>query len=242
MQNLLYGQVAMFCAVLFLLVVALRRSRPILAGVMLGLFSFKPQLAILLPILLIMEKNGKALLAAICTTAIMILLSIAVFGTGLWHDYFATLDILRGFLVKDQPALFAMTTSTYAAMRNLGAGAVLAMGIQAVLAAIVLIYSLPALAKASEPMKIQMLILATYLVSPYSLLYDMCLIAVPGTLLMRRAEADTATRGELYALLLLIMLPVAALLLQINHIPYSVIAIGLALIVARRLVKRETNG
>jgi hypothetical protein len=242
LQNLLFAQVATLCSALFLLVLAWRRSRPALAGVMLGIFSFKPQLGLLLPLLLLAEKNWKVLIWAAATAAAMILLTVGLWGTGLWRDYSAMLSIRGQFLATDPTLLFSISTSAYAALRNLGASAGLALACQGGIVALLLILLWPVLRRGKESHKILMLTLCAYLVTPYALIYDIPLLAVPCALLLRRAEADVAPRSELLALLLLILVPVVTLMLQISHIPYSVIAIGSALIVANRLIMRERNG
>lgn len=242
LQNVLYGQVAVLCCAMLLMVLAWRNSRPVLAGVLLGIFSFKPQLGVLLPVLLLAEKNWKVLLWAALTAGIMILLSLGLWGTSLWTDYRQMVGIRAEFLAADPSLLFAISISAYAAIRNLGASAVGGFACQGAIALAVIVSFWTALKNADEARKLELLVLSTYLVTPYALVYDMPLLALPCALLLRRAEADSATRGELIALLLLVLIPVLALLLQIAHIPYTVIAIGFALIVARMLNSTEKHG
>lgn len=242
LQNILFAQVATLCSVLFFLVMAWRKPHPALAGAMLGIFSFKPQLGMLLPLLLLAEKNWKALLWAALVAGAMAVLSFMLWGPGLWQDYEEMLSIRGRFLAADPSLLFTISTSAYAALRNLGASATGAIICQVGIIATLLVMLWPVLRRGQESHKILMLTLSAYLVTPYALIYDIPLLAVPCALLLRRAEADISTRPERIALMLLILMPVMALLLQIAHIPYSVIAIGFALIVAKRLTIRERNG
>jgi hypothetical protein len=240
--NFLYGQVAVLCTALFLLVFLWRKPHPVMAGIVLGIFSFKPQLGVLLPLLLLAEKNWVTLTIAAISACTLTGLSVLIFGAGLWRDYHETVRILGYFLAKDQSDLFAITTSVYAAFRSLGAPANLALGLQAVTAFTIAFWIWPVLRGKEESHKILMLALATYLVTPYSLVYDMPLIALPVAFLLHRTEVNAAAFPELITLVLLILIPLVTILLQIMHIPYSVIAIGLALIVARKLILKEQRG
>ncbi len=241
-QNILYGQVAVFCAALFLSVLAWRKSHPILAGIVLGIFSFKPQLGILLPLLLLAEGNWKVLVWTLFTTLVMIALSLGIWGPGLWKDYGQMVTIRSEFLTANPSFLFIISTSAYAAIRNLGASATTGILLQVALSASLLAMIWPVLRRSQESHKILMLTLCTYLVTPYSLVYDIPLLAIPCALIMRRAEANKSSPLELMALVLLVLTPMAIIVLQISHIPYSVIAIGFTLIVARILIMREQHG
>lgn len=239
LQNILYGQMAGFCAVLFLCVLCWRKTHPVWAGIMLGVFSIKPQLGLLLPLLLLAERNWRTLLWAVIVALCMALLSYLLWGEVLWQDYANMLIIRSRFLASDQPLLFIMSTSIYAALRNLSMTATAAFICQSAIAIAVLLYIWPIFRNGKEMYKILILITATYLVTPYSLIYDMVLLALPCALLLRRAETNCATRSELIALLLLVLMPLVSILLQIQHIPYSVIAIGFTFIVATRFAKSD---
>jgi hypothetical protein len=239
LQNILYGQAALLCSCFFLLVIILRRTHPVLAGIALGLFSFKPQLGLLLPLLLLAEGNVKAILAALITTLAMIALSVAAFGGTLWQEYHETLLILGRFMAKNQSALLSITISFYGSLRNLGFSPALSGFCQCLLSALVALGLWPVLRKGGEAYKILMLSLAAYLVTPYALLYDTPLLAIACAFFLRRVESAKGARLELIAPLLLILMPLATFLLQLSHVPYAILSIGLAFLAAGRLAKRD---
>ena len=234
-MNVIYGQVGLLCTSLVLLTLAWRGTRPVLAGVALGLLSFKPQLGVLLPLLLLAEKRYRTLGWAALTTLGMGLLSLLVWGPGLWQDFFAMMALRSEFMTTNPSLLFTISMSIYASLRNLAMAADGALAAQAVTGLAILIWIWPVFRNASESRKLMTLCFAAFLVTPYSLIYDMALLAAPMGLMLAHAERNTAGRGELLAMMLLLMLPLAGLLAQISHIPYSVIAMGLGLIVARNL-------
>lgn len=82
-------------AVMFLAAVAWRladANRPYLAGIVLGLSVIKPQLVLLLPVVLLASGRWKIVAAAAVTGALLAAASLAVVGGQGWSDYLALLD------------------------------------------------------------------------------------------------------------------------------------------------------
>ncbi len=99
--NLVIGQTAFFSTALLLGGLALLPRRPVLAGLAFGLLTLKPQLGILLPILLLARGEYRAILSATLTAGTLIALSCALLPPKLWllwatslpayqRDYFAS--------------------------------------------------------------------------------------------------------------------------------------------------------
>jgi hypothetical protein len=61
------------------------KRRPILAGVFIGCLTYKPQFGILFPVALAAAHQWRALASASVTAAVLVGISIAVFGTGVWQ-------------------------------------------------------------------------------------------------------------------------------------------------------------
>jgi alpha-1,2-mannosyltransferase len=81
------GQNSFFSAALAVGGISLLASRPIIAGILLGLLSFKPQLAILVPVALLAAGAWPCIAAAIVTSACLLLASLAVPGIGMWRGW-----------------------------------------------------------------------------------------------------------------------------------------------------------
>ena len=85
--NLLVGQNGLLSTILMGGGVMLLRSRPIVAGGLLGLMTYKPHFAVLVPLVLICGREWRALGAAVVSGAGLALLALAVFGVDPWFAF-----------------------------------------------------------------------------------------------------------------------------------------------------------
>ena len=83
-NNMLDGQCAFLVAGLMVAGVRLIAARPILAGALLGLLSFKPQFFLLVPFALLALEQWRSLIAAAVSAIVLALLSALIFGVELW--------------------------------------------------------------------------------------------------------------------------------------------------------------
>jgi len=83
-NNMVDGQCAFLVAALMVAGVRLIEARPILAGAVLGLLSFKPQFFLLVPIALIALDQWRSLIAAAASALALVVLSALIFGIDLW--------------------------------------------------------------------------------------------------------------------------------------------------------------
>jgi hypothetical protein len=83
-NNMVDGQCAFLVAALMVSGVRLIEARPIPAGALLGLLSFKPQFFLLVPVALVALDQWRSLIAATCSALALALLSALIFGINLW--------------------------------------------------------------------------------------------------------------------------------------------------------------
>jgi hypothetical protein len=83
-NNMVDGQCAFLVAALMVSGVRLIEARPILAGALLGLLSFKPQFFLLVPIALVALDQWRSLIAAVCSALALAVASALIFGIDLW--------------------------------------------------------------------------------------------------------------------------------------------------------------
>lgn len=83
--NIVDGQCAFLVAGLIVAGVRLLDERPILAGVILGLLSFKPQFFLLVPVALLALNQWRSLLAAAASVLALAAISAAIFGLEIWY-------------------------------------------------------------------------------------------------------------------------------------------------------------
>ena len=78
------GQASFFLAVLFVGGLAVLPRRPLLAGVLFGFLTVKPQLGLLLPAALLIMGEYRAFATASIAAGLLVALSLVLFGLGPW--------------------------------------------------------------------------------------------------------------------------------------------------------------
>jgi hypothetical protein len=172
--NLVVTQNGFLTAALMIGGLALRDRKPVTAGILLGLLTFKPQLGLLLPILLVYERRWMVILAAVATTIMVVLASILAFGPQSWLDYISYVvpkqaDIMNTF-GGDFPHMIG---SAFGSARSLGLDAASAMRIHlpfALAGFVLFLLSLWRLRNANA--RAFAMLIANMLVVPYSVAYD----------------------------------------------------------------------
>jgi hypothetical protein len=172
--NIICGQNAYLSTALLGGALLLLEKRPVLAGVLLGLLSYKPQFGLMLPLLLLGTGNLRAFSAATMTTLALLFATTLFFGTEVWASYLQGAAGLRGFV--DQWNFISYTF--YMAFLRYGlagwqAGLIHATAALFTIAATIWIFrqSVPHTLKCSIAM------VGVTLVAPYFLPYDMTIIS-----------------------------------------------------------------
>jgi hypothetical protein len=172
---------------LTLLGLAWMRRRPALAGLAFGILTIKPQLGLLLPLLLILDRNWSAFMwAAISATALMFA-SLVIFGVESWRLYltdslaFQTLVMTSGFGV-----FLRMMPTVFGSARTFGLDYPAAMAVQWSVTLVAGMLLVRALWRDNNPLRRSFLVVVgPFLLSPYAFNYDMgALAVVAGTLVI----------------------------------------------------------
>lgn len=152
---------------------------PVLGGFLLGLMSYKPHLAILIPVALIGGKRWKALATATVTVAGLIILSCLFFGIEIWVVYLKYLSSVPPKLL-DISNLWPKMVTTLASVRLVGGNEGMAWLLQgAVTACAVGVVFLVWRHSASPSTCASVLILGTLLATPYAFDYDLFILSLP---------------------------------------------------------------
>jgi hypothetical protein len=182
--NIAYGQNG-FLSVIFLGggLVLLDRA-PIAAGIFLGLMTYKPHLALLIPIALAAGRRWQTLSAMLVTSGGLIGASALLFGIDVWGAFFQKIMVMLGGLKGGQISA-AVTLPVWkmptvlSAMKVIGADLLTAAVIQVIVGlATVAIVGWVWHSKASPAIRSAVLVLGTFLVTPYSFVYDNILLAI----------------------------------------------------------------
>jgi alpha-1,2-mannosyltransferase len=211
MVLVLTGQNGFFTGALLLGVLAQWDKRPVLAGIMLGLLSVKPQLVLLMPLVLMMTGRWRCLAVAAATAAAMMALTTVLYGPAVWTGYLADAVPFQNIVMtKGTGLMLGMMPTAFINARLMGAPDAVAWALQAVTAIIALAAVVWTFRKRRDPMLSNaMLLAASLLVTPYSFNYDMAaLIAVLAQMRLRPGNSRIDT-----ALILTVwMLPVVMML------------------------------
>ncbi len=238
-SNLVFGQIALIMTLLFVGAMRVLPTRPVLAGVLIGLITMKPQLGVLIPVFLLALGSWRAIFAATATALALFAFSAALFGFAPWHAYVFDTTALQWSYILAMNDFYAIhMTTPYAALWALGVpvkGALIGQWIAS--AAIVAVTVLVARGKAEWPLKVAILALGSILVVPYSLGHD---LAVPLAALVwyfsTRPDAAPHLELGLFASLWLLPFPLT-FLVQANGLPLTeIVMLALYVMLAARAV------
>jgi hypothetical protein len=175
---------------------ATMKRRPMLAGLAFGLLTIKPQLGVLIPILLLFERNWRTIVWSALFTVTLVGLSLICFGVESWHAYLTdTLTYQHHVATEWSGPFLAMMPTIFGSLRAIEVPAGLAAQVQGPVSIIVAAAALWVLRRQSDPLRRSFVVAsATMLVTPYAFDYDMgalsvvaALVAISGSLRSRAA-------------------------------------------------------
>jgi hypothetical protein len=208
-----HGQNAFLTTALFGLGFLVADRRPLLAGAMLGLLAFKPQLGLLIPVALIAGGRWKAAVGAAAAVAAFAAASAAVFGLQTWRAFLGIASEARAAMERGSMGLEKMQ-SLFAAARLWRVDTSFAYGLQAA-AAIAMVAVVVAVARRRTAPGGGLALgavtaNATLLASPFLLDYDLMLLAIPIAWMVREARRTGFRPWEKTALFAAFVLPLVS--------------------------------
>jgi alpha-1,2-mannosyltransferase len=152
--------------------------RPLLAGILFGLMAYKPQFGLMIPIALAAGGYWRTFAAAALTAMLLTLTTTLVFGLQVWHAFFVGAEFTRTVVLEQGDTGWYKIQSIFSWARMWGAPVPLAYAIQGT-ATLLLAMASAWLwhGKAAFPLKAAGLCLAAILATPYTLDYDMMVLA-----------------------------------------------------------------
>ncbi len=152
--------------------------RPILSGILIGALSYKPQFGLLIPLVLIASGRWRVFAAAAAAVALMTAAVTLVLGSEVWSAFFASSHFTRTVVLEQGGTGWYKIQSVFSWVRMWGGGISLAYAAQGaitllVAAALAWLWRSPA----AFPLKAAALMIGSLLATPYSLDYDLMLLA-----------------------------------------------------------------
>jgi hypothetical protein len=232
-SNTLVGQNGFLTAALIGGTLYLIPVRPILAGICLGLLSYKPQYGLLFPLVLIAASQWKVFFSAAITAVVLAFVSWLAFGTESWQAFFHWMPMFSQAFLTEGKAPWWKLQSIFSLVRYFGGTEQLAWGFQWVLtASVAVVLAMMWRSRMPYTLKAAGVAAGTLLTTPYLFMYDLMVLAIPIAFLVRIGLKSGFRRYELPAL-------ACALILIVGFIFSGVpLGLGATLIVAGLVLRR----
>jgi hypothetical protein len=162
--------------------------RPALAGVCLGLLTYKPQFGLLFPLVLIADRRWLTMAVAIAVAIGLAALSWLAFGSASWDAFVHWMPITSRVVLGEGHADWGRLQSLFGLVRSHGGSAQLAWTVQAI-GSLTVAAGVTWLWRSRLPYDLKAAALAcgALLATPYLYMYDLVVLAVAATFLIRYA-------------------------------------------------------
>jgi alpha-1,2-mannosyltransferase len=234
-----FGQNGFYTAALLIGGLLNLDRRPVLAGVLFGILTIKPQIGMLLPIILLLERRWLTIASAVVTTAVLVVLTSMLFGWQVWIEFYQKVVPQQHMLTEHGGhLLFAMVSSVFYGARLVHLPLSVAWALQGMVAALAVAVVVWTYWKRRDPnLSLALFVTATFLFTPYILNYDMVVFGFVVALL--RDRADNTMRDH-WLLLAVWTLPVTMMFAAVVWIPLApIVLIAFAVRLIWRLAQSD---
>lgn len=243
-QNFGFGQNGFLSTALLGGGLLLMDRSPLAGGALLGLLTYKPHLAVLVPVALLAGRQWKTLLAMLATALGLVLASVLVLGHQVWVVFLTKnipgvlKSIQTGRIMEGGPLPWDKMPTFFSALHSTGLGlwpTVILQGI--IMLGIAALVFWVWRQEASLAVRGSFLVLGTFLFTPYLFTYDLCLLALPLAWLAWDGYIRGWAPGEPWLLFLCWIMPMfSENIAKVTSVPIpAMFFILLMAIAARRL-------
>jgi hypothetical protein len=224
-----------------LLIGGMRRAgaRPVLAGILLGLLTYKPQLGLLVPVALLAAGWWRCAASACLTIVVLVLASSAAFGWDIWLVWLRSLvGYQEWFSQRTMGASLRPTVTDNLGI--LGAPLIVAQVAQWAVAAAAAVASWRCFRGGCQTLAIAALAAATCLANPHAYVYDLPMLDAAVVLLVaQRLKNGAGFRiGELLLLAAVLLFPAS---MVITTMPFGTMILGAFLAMLMALQSRQRS-
>jgi arabinofuranan 3-O-arabinosyltransferase len=236
LSNVVVGQNGFVTAALLGGTLVTMQRRPILAGCLLGLMTYKPHFGILFPLALVAGREWRTFFSAAATATLLAVVSLAAFGIGPWEGFVHNLGVANETVLSLGQADFRKLQSLFGFARSVGVGENLAWSLQIALG-IATAIALWAVWRGGLPFALKAAALATgaLVATPYLYLYDLVALAIPMAFLVRLGRREGFLAYELAGIA-----AANALILSFPFVNAPVVLVAVAIVaglVVRRIIE-----
>lgn len=227
-----FGQNGFYTAALLIGGLLCLDRRPVLSGVLFGLLTIKPQMGLLLPVVLLLERRWVTIASAVATVAVLIAATSALFGWNVWIEFMQKVVPQQRWLTEHGgDLLFALVGSAYFGARLIH----LPQGVDWAVQWTACAFALAGVAwtywrRRDPALSFAFFATATFLFTPYILSYDMVILGFVVALLRGRNDNSPVDHWLLIAVWTLPITMMIAALVKIPLAPIVLIAFAARLL------------
>jgi hypothetical protein len=213
--NIWCGQTGFLIAALLIGGLTQLDRRPLLAGVLFGMLSIKPQLGLLLPLMLALTGRWRTIAAAAATIAVLVAAASLAFGPNVWIAYVNdAMPTQTAVIFKDFEHYMVHMPTAFMNAKAARLPLSVAISAQALVSAAAVLAVAWTFWRRREPdLSNALFVTATFLVTPYAFNYDMVAFGWVAIKLIERTDNDAWDYG---------------LLLAVWAVPFLTVPIGMA--------------
>jgi len=137
--TIILGQSSFLTTALLIFIFSRLNKNPVLAGLLIGCLTLKPQIGVLLPVVLIAARRWRVIITASITTLSIVALTSLLFGANVWVQFYNLgMPVQTNLVLKPDTTLLSQMPTMFSFMRLLGFGvpsSLMVQGLFSVLAA-----------------------------------------------------------------------------------------------------------
>ncbi len=212
-------------------------KRPLVAGLLFGCLIYKPQFALILPPLLLASRSWRALAGAFISAALLIALTLAIWGWPVWQAFFDSLAMTRTQVIEQGSTGWHKIMTPFAAIRMWGGGIPAAYAVQlvATAAAVLAVVWMSRTQRAPE-LRNALVCAAVLIATPYAFDYDYVVLLPALAFLWLDGDRQGFLPWDKSLMALVWIAPLAAR--QVAEFTYLPLGLATASIVAAIAIRR----
>lgn len=192
---LMSGQSSFLTTAMLIGIFAFLDRRPLIAGLLIGLLTIKPQLGLLLPVVLVASGRWRVFAAAMVTTLALAALAAALFGTQAWINFVTQGLPMQNIVLADPDGIGTPFYPTvFMNLRGIGLPYAAAMAVQlcfTAAAVVAVAWAFRTRADADPRLLFALFVACSIAALPYLLVYDTLALSFATLALLTGGALDT---------------------------------------------------
>jgi hypothetical protein len=204
------GQLGLLAAALLIGGMRLAGRRPVAAGILFGLATYKPQIGLLVPVALVAARLWRCIAAATITIVALGVAAMAAYGTAVWPAWFSGLFAYADEFASAHDRVGHLMPTVSACLAHLGVAPAMAAGAQLAAGLIAAGIIWRCYRDGPGPLAAAALFVATFLATPHAFVYDLPPVttAVLWTIGERQRAGAALASSEVLAMMLALVAPI----------------------------------